>query len=287
MKTIHRLAASTNGRASRPGLEIHVAACLSALILLSGCGAKGPDSTRQPEAENTESGYVQAPRLTAVTLSDTTFLVHGTSAKGARVRLSSPDGQAFGATASDSGTWLMEVPRGASTSSSAMLFGLSEDMDGRIIQAEGYVALLPDPLAPMALLRAGTGAETLVNAAPFVITAADFDDAGGLNVSGFAPAGKPLKGSLDGVVASEGRAGPDRRFSLGLSGPARPGLRQVDVRSGANVQTVTLDLKTRRLPAGTLFSTAKLADWWRIDWTTPSGGVQTTLIKIPSTLPKP
>jgi len=255
--------------------------------LVSACAPKANDPIPPADVQSAQVGYLQAPRLTATTLSDRSFSVKGIAAKGARVRLSSPEGQAFGTTADDQGVWQIDVPRNAARPQQALLFGLSEDIEGRIIQAEFYVALLPDPQVPVVMLRAGTGAQTLFNGAAFAITTADFDGAGGLTVSGFAPAGKPVKASLEGSGAIETFAGQDGRFSLGLA-PSTPAVaRQIEIQSGVDHRTLSLDVSAHRLPAVTLADTTRLVGGWRIDWTTPSGGVQTTYIQSPKAGVKP
>ncbi len=250
--------------------------------LVSACTPKADDPIPAAEVQSAQVGYLQAPRLTGTTFSDRSFSVKGSAAKGARIRLSRPEGQAFGTTADDRGMWQIDVPRSVPRAQQAVLFGLSEDLEGRIIQAEFYVALLPDPKVPVVLLRAGTGAQTLANGTVFAITTADFDSAGGLTVSGFAPAGKPIKASLDGSGATETFAGQDGRFSLGLT-PLSPAVaRQIEIQSGIDQRTLSLDVSAHGLPAGTLADTTRLVGGWRIDWTTPSGGVQTTYIQSPT-----
>jgi len=255
--------------------------------LVSACAPKANDPIPPADVQSAQVGYLQAPRLTATTLSDRSFSVKGIAAKGARVRLSSPEGQAFGTTADDQGVWQIDVPRNAARPQQALLFGLSEDIEGRIIQAEFYVALLPDPQVPVVMLRAGTGAQTLANGTVFAITTADFDSAGGLTVSGFAPAGKPVKASLDRAAAIESFAGQDGRFSLGLPSSAPTIVRQIQILSGMDQRTLSLDVSDHRLPAVTLADTKRLVGGWRIDWTTPSGGVQTTYIQSPKAGVKP
>lgn len=255
--------------------------------LISACAPKADDPIAPADAQSALVGYLQAPRLTATTLSDRSFSVKGAAAKGARIRLSSPEGQAFGTTADDSGLWQIDVPRNAAMDQQAMLFGLSEDIEGRIIQAEFYVALLPDAQVPVVLLRAGTGAQTLASGTAFAITTADFDNAGGLTVSGFAPAAKPIKASVNGSQSIETFVGADARFSIGLTGSSSAGVRQIQILSGIDQRTLTLDVSAHRLAPGTLADTTRLVGGWRIDWTTPSGGVQTTYIQNPKAGVKP
>ena len=261
------------------GCKIMAVLALSAMGLLTACAPKPSDQTPVTDVQSAQVGYLQAPRLTSATLSDRSFILAGSGVKGARVRLSSPDGLAFGATANDGGYWQIELPRGPQQK--AMLFGLSEDIDGRVIQAEFYVALLPDPQVPVVLLRAGTGAQTLVKRGSFDITTADFDGAGGISISGFAPAGQSIKASVDGAMAAEALVGTDGRFTLGLIGPPRTGKRVFTVSLGDRSLTLNLDISPHSLKAGSLFDTIRLADGWRIDWTTPSGGIQTTFIQSP------
>jgi hypothetical protein len=257
---------------------------LSVMVLLAACMPKPSDTTPVPDLQSAQVGYLQAPRLTATTLSDRAFIVRGLAAKGARVRLSSPDGLAFGTTANDRGDWQIELPRGPQQQ--AMLFGLSEDIEGRIIQGEGYVALLPDLRVPVVLLRAGTGAQTLVKSSSFDITTADFDGAGGMSISGFAPAGKSIRASVNGAsvngaMVSDALVGTDGRFTLGLIGSARSGKRTINLSIGNSSLTFIVDISPHKLKAGSLSDTTRLVDGWRIDWTTPSGGVQTTFIQFP------
>jgi len=273
--------------ASRRGLWLAHWVGFGLVCLLLACAPKSDGSLPPADVQSAQVGYLQAPRLTATTLSDRSFSVKGLSTKGARIRLSSPEGQAFGATADDSGRWQIDVPRNLAMAQQAQLFGLSEDIQGRIIQAEFYVALLPDPQVPVVLLRAGTGAQTLSQGAAFAITTADFDGGGGLTVSGFAPAGKQIKARVNGSEAIETLAGQDGRFSLGLASSASSVVRQIQILSGMDQRALTLDVSAKRLAAGTLANTTRLVSGWRIDWTTPSGGVQTTYIQRPSAGVKP
>lgn len=261
------------------GCKIMAVLALSAMGLLTACTPKPSDQTPVSDVQSAQVGYLQAPRLTSASLSDRSFIVAGSGVKGARIRLSSPDGLAFGTTADDSGRWQIELPRGPQQQ--AMLFGLSEDIDGRVIQAEFYVALLPDPQVPVVLLRAGTGAQTLVKRGSFDITTADFDGAGGITISGFAPAGKSIKAIVDGAVASEALVGVDGRFTLGVIGPPLGGKCIIKLSIGDSSLTLNLDISPHKLKAGNLFDTVRLFDGWRIDWTTPSGGIQTTFIQSP------
>src|SRR5690606_29101953 len=99
------------------------------------------------------------PEIRSVRRGDAGVLaVLGVAAPGAAVRLANPGGAAYATSADERGAWLIAVPAlGQPT-----LFGLSSRLDDRVVQAQGYVALLPGDAAwpAGALLRAGAGAET-------------------------------------------------------------------------------------------------------------------------------
>ena len=88
------------------------------------------------------------------------------------------------------------------------LFGLSEQVAGRPVRAEGYLAVLPGPGRPAAVLGAGTGAETLgPPVSGLALTAVDFDTGGDAVASRFAKAGAPLRVSVDGWGRRRGAGG--------------------------------------------------------------------------------
>ena len=73
---------------------------------------------------------------------DGSVALSGEAEPNSRVRLQTPDGGAYGGTVTPSGAWSMPTAAGAG------IFGLSEDLGGRIIQGEGYVVVLPAPGRP-------------------------------------------------------------------------------------------------------------------------------------------
>ncbi len=258
---------------------------IAAAIALGPLSACGPAPKAQEiKAPVLDFGYLQAPVLTSARMAGAMVVLSGRSANAARVRLSSPYGQALGTTASDTGDWSIEVPAALNPAEPLQMYGLSQDRDGRQVQAEGYIAVLPDPLTPAVLLRAGTGARPIGprGSGLAAVIIADFDDVGGLAVSGQAAAGQEIKAALDGVWGAQGRADRDGHFSLALSGATRPGAHQVSLQIGGRTLILPLDIQPARLAAGRLFKSTQLQGGWRIDWTTPSGGVQSSLIMVPS-----
>lgn len=216
------------------------------------------------------------PRFTAFDrLPDGQIQVVGRAEPNARVRLSSPDGAAYGATTDSRGAFSLAVPK----ADGVRLFGLAEDVGGRLIQGEGYLALLPAPGRPAILLRAGVGAQApgASSAAP-QIAAVDFDAGGGAVVSGLAHPGSSLRLSIDGVPGGEARADAQGRFSFALAAMVKPGDHELVVLSPGGQAHARFSVGPSGPITGLPFRGQRQAGDWRIDWLTPGGGAQTTLI---------
>ena len=249
---------------------------------LAGCG-KGRDwrqsqaAAPPPEAE-ADAGYIRPPQvLTAARTPDGGVALSGEAEPNSRVRLQTPQGDAYGGTVTPSGAWSMPTAAGAA------IFGLSEDLGGRIVQGEGYVVILPAPGRPAALLRAGGGAAALGDSGSGVrIAAADFDSGGGAVISGFAPAGAALKLSMDGAAApGEVKADGQGRFFIASPAVLKPGRHQIRVQSGAQAAQADIAVGPPGPISGQPFRAARQGGAWRVDWMTPGGGVQTSLILDP------
>lgn len=233
------------------------------------------------QSDAAASGYVRPPQVLAATRGpDGGVVLTGLGAADVRLRLASPDGGAYGATADDSGHWGITLP----ASNDVRLFGLSEEISGRVVQGEGYVATLPTPGRPAALLRAGGGAGPLIESAALQITAIDFDAAGGAVISGTAAQGASLKAVIDGAPAGETHASPHSHFSLALSSALKPGDHRIQIQSGAASAQVHVTVGQAAQPAaGDLpYHGQRVDGGWRIDWLTPGGGPQTTLVLDPA-----
>jgi hypothetical protein len=195
-----------------------------------------------------------------------------------RVRLSSPppNSVAYGATARDNGEWSIATPG----SPDVGLFGVAEELLGRDVQGEGYVAVLPSPGPAGALLRAGGGAAVLVNrpAAGLRIAAVDYDGSGAAAVSGLARPGAVARLAVDGAAAGEARVGERGRFSISLTSSLKPGDHEVRVDCADQSVTVKFTLDHPRTISGLPYHGERTPGGWRIDWLTPGGGEQTTLI---------
>jgi hypothetical protein len=83
---------------------------------------------------------------------------------------------------------------------------------------------------------------------------------------------------VDGQAAFDGAAGPDGRFSLTLPKAVPPGRHTLQVMTPQAKAEAEVTL-TPPAPPKTGSYHAQAESWgWRLDWTTPGGGAQTTLL---------
>ncbi|MBS0409177.1 MAG: hypothetical protein JSR86_04610 [Proteobacteria bacterium] len=245
-------------------------------ILLASCGGRGGTNVDAHSAAGPGGDYLSPPSVTATAVSTAgRLLLTGTAAPGLRVRVATPAGQAVWATADEQGVWRTELPAGAEP----RLFGLSmTDAAGkRTVQAEGYLAILPDGRA--AQLRAGAGAVVLGAAGGGLkILAVDYDRQGGAVIAGLAAPGATVTVRVDGVQRGQSAADAEGRFGVALSQPLARGEHQIEAADGEHqAQTVAPVSPAPNLTAGP-YRAERAALGWRIDWLTPGGGVQSTII---------
>ena len=249
---------------------------LAAIGLVAACGPPGAGATsgRATAPSLAERGYVMPPAVTAARReAGGGVLFSGTAAPGAKVRLASPAGAAVFAVADRSGIWRIALPGDAEV----RLFGLSMPLAGRVVQAEGYLATVPGGLT--AELRAGSGAVVLSRSRPAVaILAADFDDKGGAVISGLAPAGASVTLTIDGTARGGVVADVGGRFMVPLNEPLKPGDHELEASVGTARAQRTLGVSVAARPSGGPFRAGPAAGGWRIDWLTPGGGVQSTVL---------
>ena len=190
------------------------------------------------------------------------------------MRLVSPAGQAIFATAGARGGWSISLP----PATNSRIFGLSVTIGGRQAQAEGYV--LVTPAGQVALLRAGAGALRIDPPARLGLRAIDFDRGGGLEVSAVVPPGATVIVRLDDSQVAESRANAAGHFevSLGSVKPIRPGPHRVQVfGDGFSDEALVQVSPAAPLAEGPLRSQLTAAGL-RVDWMTPAGGEQSTLL---------
>jgi hypothetical protein len=252
---------------------------VAAGLLLAACGRGGDWRTPQAPADESaqgQIGYTPPPRFTSSQrLGDGQIELAGLADPNVRIRLASPDGVAYGAVTDGRGLFTLTVPAAAAV----RLFGLSEDVAGRIIQGEGYLAVLPAPGRPAVLLRAGGGAHAPGASSDTPdVAAVDFDSGGGAVVSGVAHPGSTLRLVLDGQPGGEARADAQGRFSFALAAMLKPGDHELTIQSAGGQADARFSVSPAGPISGLPFRGQRQAGDWRIDWLTPAGGQQTTLI---------
>jgi len=196
----------------------------------------------------------------------------------ARVRLQSPDGSAYGVTAGADGGWTLAAP----VAPVARLLSVSEVVGSRAVQSVGYLAVLPAPGQAAIMLRAGGGSQAFASAssAPW-ISAIDFDDGGGAVVSGFGRPGVPIRVVIDGALAGEARPGSDGRFSVTPTFLLKPGLHEAEAQSAVGQNHANFALGAGPTISGSPVVGQRQSSDWRLDWLTPAGAPQTTLVFDP------
>jgi hypothetical protein len=247
------------------------------LMGLAGCQGKTVASVAGPAPaapRPAEAAYRTPPMLTSATLmADGRVRLTGLAGPGDRVRLASPAGPAAYAVAGPEGVWNLILP----APGAPRLFGLAMIEHGRPIQSEGYLALTPGGGA--AQLRSGAGA--LVLGAPLAepaILAVDFDSKGGTVVSGRAPPRTVIDLWVDGARRARTVAGPTGAFSAPLDEPLSFADHQLQIVAGDRRAEASPRLTAPEPLSGGPYRATSTPSAWRIDWMTPGGGLQTTLL---------
>lgn len=247
-----------------------LSAVLAAALAATSCGpAQSPPDPA--EARQDEAAYLPPPRVDRVEPGAGAVTLGGLAAPGARVQLARPGGGSLTTTADASGRWRIAAP----VQGQAQVFGLSQTLQGRTVQAEGYVFISPDRGGW--LLRAGAAARPLAGA-PTGGLVIDYDRSGGTVVSGQGPADALLVAQVNGRRAGTGRTDAAGHFEIRLDGPVPTGESRLRIfGEGVNRET-QLRLSPPAPPeAGPVRAVAQ-GPGLRIDWLTPGGGVQTTQI---------
>ncbi|MDB5482710.1 MAG: hypothetical protein JWO83_3763 [Caulobacteraceae bacterium] len=270
----------SNAQKDRPITNAAKDRIVIALALMGLAGCHGKSATSAPGAapatvdRPAEATYRAPPVLTSANLlPGGRVRLTGLAGRGDRVRLASPAGQAAYAVAGADGVWSLVL----AASAAPRLFGLAMIENGHSIQSEGYVAVTPRGSA--AQLRAGAGAVVLgdLRAEPAIL-AVDFDSKGGTVVSGRAAPRAVVDLWVDGARRGRAATGPGGAFSLPLDEPLSFADHQLEVVEGARRADARPSLSPPApLSAGPYRATLTPAAW-RIDWITPGGGLQTTLL---------
>jgi len=250
------------------------AAVMLAAALLCACGpsAQG-DAKTAPKVDSAEAGYVAPPSLETAQRASGGMTLSGKGAADADVRLGSPTGEVVVGRSDAQGRWSLTVPN----EPGVRLFGLSTTRDGRTVQAEGYVLVAEG--GEVALLRAGAGTRRLTagSASPRIL-AIDLDREGGAVVSGVAAPEAGLNIRVDRVTRGGGRADEEGRFFISLTDSLSQGVHDIQVAGEGGEDAVAVATSAPAPLVSGPLRAARTTLGWRIDWMTPGGGVQTTLL---------
>jgi hypothetical protein len=256
------------------------AVLLAAALVLGACSRNAPSAPTAevaPSPAPDESGYLAPPLvLGAQRAADGSVVLSGRSGPQVRVRLSTPPptSTAYGATAGEGGGWSIATP----AASDVRLYGVAEELVGRDVQGEGYVATLPAPGPAGVLLRAGGGAAVLVGQGALKIAAVDYDSSGSAVVSGLARPGAAARLSIDGAAAGEARVNERGRFSINLASGLTAGDHEAVIQCGDQSASAKFTVGHPAPIVGLPYHGERTPAGWRIDWLTPGGGEQSTQI---------
>lgn len=245
-------------------------------VFVASCGFSGDGG--RGDRQQLSAAYVDPPEARLVVPSAGGVVIRGVAAPGSRVRLATPAGAVVFAVSDIKGDWNVRL----GTAADVRLFGLSMMLGEppapqRVVQSQGYLFVLPGGAS--GLLRSGAGALPLTQGTTRLkIFSVDHDREGGAVVSGVAAPGEQLSVRVDGVT--RGRATADRagRFSAPLNQPLTPGTREIVVLGERATSSVRPPISVAAPLPSPPFRAERTVFGWRIDWMTPGGGLQTTLI---------
>lgn len=262
-----------------------LAAALAGLAVIA-CGGQGKGTDgRQADRVSPNAGYIAPPiPALATRLPDGGVQLTGRAPAAAQVRLASPDGTAVQAVAGASGAWTLTLP----PASDVRMFAVSAKAGDDILRAEGALIVLPAPATPAVLARAGFGAAALAPSpgAPQLV-ALDYDSSGGAAVAGFAAKGAEVRLSLDGDPAGIDQADQAGRFAI-----LAPNERLTNGRHTLSVEASGALARAEAAysapqPLASPFRALRQPGAWRVDWSLPGGGVQTTVVFDPPAAGRP
>lgn len=257
-----------------------LAPALALILFLAACGGDRGDSawkTAAPKAADdpaAEAGYLRPPVLSSTTrLPDGRIALSGRAAPGVEVRLGVPGGQPLLVRADEQGNWTLVLPR----SGEVRIFSLSMIVSGgRLVQSAGYLAILPDGRA--VVLRPGAAALVLGEGSDKPrLQSIDFDEGGAATIAGSARPGSGLALRIDRAARAAGKTDDQGRFHLVVEGPIAAGGHLFEVSGDSGEQVVQVPV-ARAESLTSAFRAVQLGPHWRIDWMTPAGGLQSTLI---------
>jgi hypothetical protein len=250
---------------------------LAACALAVACSRTERSHGSAARAQPSPSAYLPPPDLMKATRQAGGVLLSGTATPGAALRLASPDGSAITGAANPRGGWAILAPAGAAP----RLYSLSQTIGGRLVRAVGYIAVLPAPGPAAALLRPASSAALPSSDPERGLTAIDYDASGAAMASGRAAPEENVRVFLDGKEAGEDRADDRGVFSATLSSSLAPGPHVLALAGERLRETAAFAAARTAQVATPPFDAARMDGAWRIDWMTPGGGVQSTVLFDP------
>lgn len=255
----------------KSAMLLAVAAALALGACDGGEGWRHAPAATDPEQASPQADYLKPPEVLSAARQADGVVLSGQAAPRSSVRLGAPTGEALLGQADEAGHWRLLAPQAAEP----RLYGLSMTLQGRTVQAQGYLMVTPGGLA--VLLRAGAGAEVLAQTSPSPrILAVDYDRSGGGVISGVAMPGAGLGVRVDRTTRGEGKADEAGRFALSLNQALGAGARTIQVAGEGGEQQIVLEVSPPQPPSGGPVRSTLTPRGWRVDWITPGGGVQTT-----------
>jgi hypothetical protein len=249
---------------------------LAAAASLSGCERKSAAALLgSGDPAHAPSGYLTPPKVTSVSGPVAGMLnISGVGAPETRIRGVTPDRRGYGATSDKAGRFTLEAPPVATP----LLIAVSEEQDGgRQLSADGWLFVPPDAPSHAVVLRAGAPSRPLPGGGG-LIASTDFDAGGGGAVSGVTTPGAEVDITVDGGPVTRTHADTQGIYAahLGADKPLSSGAHTLRVTVGG--QTIERGLIFNAASTTQTFNAVHEADGWRVAWTTPGGGVQTTFI---------
>jgi len=250
---------------------------MAVLALVAACGQPADNNATNGASDTSAAAgerYEAAPELLGAAMAKGGAIeLTGSASPGVAVRLATPGGAAQFAAADARGRWRVTLAR----SGSPRLFGLSMSAGGPVVQAMGYLFVAPD--GAVARLRAGGGTEGLPRGAHgLTALALDYDNHRAATLAGLAAPGEAVSLRVDGVERGQAVADRSGRFTLSLNEPLEAGAHGFDLTSASGEQQFEVTIDTPAPLAQGPFAATRQGRAWRIDWITPGGGEQTTLL---------
>lgn len=188
------------------------------------------------------------------------------------VRLITPQEEVISTLVDPSGNWRVRLV-GADA---VRLFGVSDISKGRRVQAEGYMAVLPG--GTVMQLRAGAGARVIDDGREPSVLTVDYDRRGGVVVAGFARPETTILIEADGKSRGHMTADVTGRFTIPFDEPLSNGSHLILVESSVMKSRVDVNIAPPAPLGNRPFRATQMSNGWRVDWLTPGGGVQSTLL---------